>query len=1731
MKKLIQRAVSALTATAIAAAIAFIPKPAGVADIASAQSPKTVTGVRLNELERPGASVDYWSGDLVYFGSYKGYPLRFRVMEKYGGESYGISENVLTLDCDNIVDQKSMLNGNENFDDIDIRKIYNNSPVKKWLNTTFYKTAFTDEERALIAKSTRGAANGGPREGRRVCSMRFTNTYFFPMTGAHLDTKYGIPKFDRHDLKGLAKTYLGKTAEDEYGSKISYWLCCTYRDEIATPLVLRKPKNDYYPDIIRVDEVTQNDISVFDVSATIGVSPMMNIRSDSILFTSKVDIPDEEHKDTYKLTLQLDDMVLTPKSTPTRSANTVTVDYTKQQGADRMDRVSVVITDKGFYEEGAKVLYYGEVVNNKFTLSDEVGRTDPSNYHAYIVGEELHGECECDYASAPQEISIPAPKTADTVSLSVVAPEANVAYGTPVCTSDNAYISSYCWRNVYNNNMQVTGNARYNTMYSLTVTLMPVSGIQFTQNTAVTGVPVDTVTINKDNSLTVVAKFPVTRMQKITSLKALEDKEFPHGSTADDVKNGLPKYVVAVTEENGLVTFDITWDYSTVNVDPANADSAQEFYVYGTFDPKNYDTTAVQDAATGTNKVQIKVTVCPHTPRDVWQYNETEHYKICNSAGCGQKMTPEPHAFTTVYDKQQYLEKGGSIFDYPIKWCMTCGYRTSDKAERMAAVTTVGSLEPKVFTDFKMAWFYAKENPGSTITLLSNVNAGNLNGTLSIEPNQEITLDLSKYSLTMPSGTSGCDLFSIDGGSLTVKSSDVNGHGSLFCKGGTLFTVNSGSLTIESGTYNDISQNLSNIKVVGYDAKVTINGGYFVNGIYAENGSITISSGKFDGTATIGGNATAELSGGEYAKIKIQSGHYINDLLNSNYEYEYNPDEQDIEYQAKVGIKNAKVLLKSEHKHTPQLVEQEDETCTTNGAKSHYTCSCGKIFSDSTMSQVVTLAEFAIPAAHVGGTATCKDRAVCTRCGKEYGELSDDHSFGADYGSDENEHWLCCTECGAANSVTEAHTMTASTDCTQPDTCEVCGYASQEMQTEHAWGAWTADPADPENHTRACANSGCTASERELHSGGAANCKQGAVCGSCGAEYGDKDPAVHASADVKWDTTQTTHILVHACCGAAADKIFTHDWNSAFDCRECGYVCAHSYGEPDYIWSADGSECTASMECEFCTDTRTEEAQVTIKVTQAQSCTTPELSTCTATFTGADFTAQVKENVQTKPALGHDYAAAWTSDSAEHWHKCARCGEKTDVSAHSGGTANCLSPAPCEVCGQEYGSTDPDNHSGSLRYVKLSDKAHRQEYSCCGEVIAQEQHSFDENRVCTKCGYGCTHSFGSAAYTWSADLSSCTAARDCGRCGYTDKETVKASVKVTQPQTCVDPELSALTAEFTGAGLSAQVKENVQTKPALGHDYAAAWTGDSAEHWHKCARCEAKTDVSAHSGGTAECDKKALCEVCGQEYGSTDPDNHSGELKYVRISDKAHRQEYSCCGRVTIAEEEHEFGTGNKCEKCGYSKSSGGNSGGKPNHNRQDGSKPDDTKPDSTKPDGDKSDDNKTDGTKPDGDKPDGTKPDDTKPDDTKPDGTKPDDTKPDDTKPDGSKPEDTKPDDIKPDDIKPDDTKPDGSKPDSADPTETAENTADSETAEPSESLSDASESTESPDTAPADGGQGSGSGADNADGEQGNGSGDGASDGDSSNESVPATGIALNLAAVIAAGAAVTVLARKRK
>ena len=51
------------------------------------------------------------------------------------------------------------------------------------------------------------------------------------------------------------------------------------------------------------------------------------------------------------------------------------------------------------------------------------------------------------------------------------------------------------------------------------------------------------------------------------------------------------------------------------------------------------------------------------------------------------------------------------------------------------------------------------------------------------------------------------------------------------------------------------------------------------------------------------------------------------------------------------------------------------------------------------------------------------------------------------------------------------------------------------------------------------------------------------------------------------------------------------------------------------------------------------------------------------------------------------------------------------------------------------------------------------------------------------------------------------------------------------------------------------------------HTYGTTYSSDSTGHWKTCTECGANGEFSKHTGGTATCTAKAVCETCGQPYG------------------------------------------------------------------------------------------------------------------------------------------------------------------------------------------------------------------------------------------------------------------------
>ena len=62
----------------------------------------------------------------------------------------------------------------------------------------------------------------------------------------------------------------------------------------------------------------------------------------------------------------------------------------------------------------------------------------------------------------------------------------------------------------------------------------------------------------------------------------------------------------------------------------------------------------------------------------------------------------------------------------------------------------------------------------------------------------------------------------------------------------------------------------------------------------------------------------------------------------------------------------------------------------------------------------------------------------------------------------------------------------------------------------------------------------------------------------------------------------------------------------------------------------------------------------------------------------------------------------------------------------------------------------------------------------------------------------------------------------------------------------------------------------------LGHAWGEWSSAGNGTHIRSCTRsnCDA-VDTASCTGGTADCSTKAVCEVCGKEYGEKDPNNHA----------------------------------------------------------------------------------------------------------------------------------------------------------------------------------------------------------------------------------------------------------------
>ena len=211
----------------------------------------------------------------------------------------------------------------------------------------------------------------------------------------------------------------------------------------------------------------------------------------------------------------------------------------------------------------------------------------------------------------------------------------------------------------------------------------------------------------------------------------------------------------------------------------------------------------------------------------------------------------------------------------------------------------------------------------------------------------------------------------------------------------------------------------------------------------------------------------------------------------------------------------------------------------------------------------------------------------------------------------------------------------------------------------------------------------------------------------------------------------------------------------------------------------------------------------------------------------------------------HDWNAWVSNGDGTHTRTCKRDSSHKENGTCSGGTATCTTKAVCDFCRTTYGNTAPHN---TTQYGGHDSSGHWDTCSTCDNKFNFEAHTPDREKADETNPVKCT------------------------KCGF----------------------------EITPAG------HYEHTADSEWHNSA-----DGKYHYHICTHsgCSEILDKANHSGGTATCEDKAVCSVCGAEYG--DKLGHDyGEVKYTWTSDNTCKAERVCKHDNTHIESETVTATG-----------------------------------------------------------------------------------------------------------------------------------------------------------------------------------------------------------------------------
>ena len=488
---------------------------------------------------------------------------------------------------------------------------------------------------------------------------------------------------------------------------------------------------------------------------------------------------------------------------------------------------------------------------------------------------------------------------------------------------------------------------------------------------------------------------------------------------------------------------------------------------------------------------------------------------------------------------------------------------------------------------------------------------------------------------------------------------------------------------------------------------------------------------------------------------------------------------------------------------------------------------------------------------------------------------------------DETDHWYNCETVGCGNLVNKAPHEGGEATCSAKAVCTVCGAEYGNLNAEnHAGETEVRDDVDAD-----CGNDGYTGdtycldcdtmiAEGEAilatgeHTGGTATCNAKAVCGVCGAEYGNVDAENHVGeTEVRNSSDSYTGDTYCLDCGAMIEE------GEAIDPTTGSAVVTNATVE-------SGSEVTVTVSLGANTklaaygatlvydDTKLE----LIEMTPGTFCAAVNKDTAMATgFSVTDVTSGTLFTATFKALAPYGEAEVtveFDDDSTCNARQTpiemtTTAGIVTITCKHEGGTATCKDQAVCEICQEPYGNLDAENHVGETE-VRDDVPASCYEEGYTGDTYCLDCDAMiEEGEVIPATG---EHSGG---------IATCNAKAECGVCGAEYGE-LDADNHIGETEVRNDKEADCMEEGYTGdtycLDCEALLEEGEVIPVDNGNHKGPAndeYGYDEENHWFTC-ECGEEVEKEAHKGGEATCVAKAVCDVCGQEYGELDAEGHFG---------------------------------------------------------------------------------------------------------------------------------------------------------------------------------------------------------------------------------------------------------------